>query len=182
MRRRAERCVAACYRGSYHAEHSKHTAHNAEPILADKIHNDGRRRMQSVSHGAANLGISRLRSVVEEPHRHRSPNERHESFRNHCAVEDRSAFAFRRKTASHKRTLRGVETADSAAGDGDEQTREDIVGERSRVCSLAHIAHTVPQLGQRRPFYEQHSHQSHSHEQQREREERVYLAYDLVDR
>ena len=73
-----------------------------------------------------------------------------------------------------------MEATDSSAGDGDEEAREDIVGER-RVLLLCHIAEAVPQLRQHRHLDEEHHDEGYCHEEQGEGEYGVYLADNLVD-
>ena len=174
--------VAARDRSSHDAQHCQYSAQHTEPVVAHEIDNHRCRSVESFGSSTCNLLVARLRSVVEEPHSHRSPNQSYHSLSNHCTIEYGSSLAFRLQAASHQRTLRSVKTANCATGYSDEEAGEDAVGEPGRVGLLSQVAQSVPQFGQNWHLHEQHHHQSHSHKQQREREYGVYLADNLVDR
>ena len=68
-----------------------------------------------------------------------------------------------------------MEAADSATGDGNEQSGED-----RRSESFA--TNTFIQFGQLRPLDEEHSHQRHSHKQHGDGKQRIDFTDNLVDR
>ena len=82
-------------------------------------------------------------------------------------------FAFH--APCHQRTLRSMESTDSSAGNGDEQTGED--------CAHLgiHVVKSVGEFGQTWPFDEQHNHQRDGHEQHRDGEYGVDASDDFVD-
>ena len=169
-------------RSCHHTKHGKDASHDAKPVATDEVHHHGGRGMEAAGRGIANLLIARLWRIVEEPHRHRGPDQRHEALGDHRTIEDGAALALGGEAAGHQRALRGMESADRATGDGDKHTGEDIVGKGLRIGLLGHIAESVPHLREHGPLDEQHGHQRHRHEEQREGEERIDLADNLVDR
>ena len=74
-----------------------------------------------------------------------------------------------------------MEATQGTAGDGDEHTREHLVGEGA-VGRLAHILGMRPQLGQLRPFHKQAYHQCCHHEQKGNGKHRIEAPDNLVDR
>ena len=79
----------------------------------------------------------------------------------------------------HEGRLGGVEAADGAAGNRDEQAGEDGLSLESDRRSA--VAQALPEFRQRRPLDQQSDEQRHGHEEQGEGEERIDAADDLVD-
>ena len=171
---RTESGVATGNGRCHYSQQGQNTSGNAQPLVTHLINNRGR-----VANGCGTscyLFITRRRLVVEEIHGHRSPNQSHDTFSNHSTIEDRTAHLLARDAACHQRTLRSVETADGATGNGDEQCGENA-GRRQGLYRQA-----FPNLGQVRHLHKQHHHQRCCHKEQREGKERIYLADNLVDR
>ena len=112
--------------------------------------------------------------VLIEGRRSRSPDECHDAFGDHGAVEHRLGVLLVFQAACHHGRLRGMGTADGTAGYRHEHHREYGRG-------VVFRAETLPHLGQCRPSHQQ-GHQYHDgHEKQADGENRVDFADDLVN-
>ena len=140
-----------------------------------------RRRRSGEAVGAFNEVVAGRGGGVEKPHAYRGPNQGHQAFGHHGAVEDTATHALRLQAATHQRALRGMEARHGTAGHGDEEGREDVVGPMFWVGFGAHVVEMAPQLGQVRHLDEKHHHQRYGHENQRHGKHWINLADNLVD-
>ena len=182
-----------------HTQQSQDTTGYAQPAGAYYLHHSRRIKVLNQRLTTIKLSNKLLRhlrayaltpsAIVEEIHRHRSPDQGNDTLGNHRTIEDGTPHLLVLHTSSHQRTLGSMKTTDSATGNGNKETWEErtLLHERLRAQPrrvLVEIGRSqiTPQLRQGRPLHEQSYHQRSRHEKQREGKERIYLANNLIDR
>src|SRR5690606_14271875 len=102
------------------AQHGQHAAHGAQQGGGDGVNNP---TGAAFSNGLLQVGHGAR--LVEEGHGRCRPDQGDDALGDHGAVENLAPIGLVAEAASHQRTLSGMETADGAAGDGDEHQRPD---------------------------------------------------------
>ena len=165
---RAQSRIAAGDRGGHNTKKSQNAAKSSQPALTDGGNHLGslkRERCAKFLSGAS----------VEEIHRYGSPYQGNDTLGNHRSVEHRATQALTLHATRHQRCLCSVETTYGATGDSDEKGWEN-----GRLEPFA--VNSVGKFGKRWPLNEEHHHESQRHENHGNGKQRVYLAYNLIDR
>ena len=105
------------------------------------------------------------------------PDESHNTFGNHCTIENRTTLLLVYHTTSHKRRLRSMETRNCTASDGYEHHRE------YRICcrSGVFVFKSIPNFGNCWLIANKCHHYRHSHTKQQNAENRINASDDLVN-
>ena len=170
----SEGCVAARNRCSHYAEDGKHSSGCTQPTYANLLDDNS---------GIAQSGkllVSRcsFRSGqgAGELYGSSSPDEGHNTFRNHGSVEDGTSEALACHATCHEWALGSVEAAYRATGYGDTEQWEDgqslrVVRHERSVRNLRHPA--ILRIDAPADAY--------SHQQEGKAKQRINLADELVD-
>ena len=118
------------------ADHSQCDTHTTHGLGADVVDSSG----LALSQSSCQTGVQTAGDLVQGA-ASCGPDQGDDALADHCAVEDEVALLLTLHAASHQRRLSGVETGDSAAGDGDEHEAPD------RSSGGMHAAEVLPDLG-----------------------------------
>ena len=157
-------------------------AHGAQDVLAD--HADG---------AGSQRGIGLLQAQVVHAHSSSGPNHSDEAFQNHHVVEGHPALTLALHGAGDDGRLGGMEAGQHAAGHGDEEDGDEVVG--VEVLAIAEGGHSavsggelehgglpvIPHVQQGIALDKQADEHAQSREQQDRAEDRIDPANDLVD-
>ena len=153
----AQRGVAGGYRQNDNAEQSDYAAYRSEDVLADD------------ADGLGSKGCYRLlKAEVVNAHCTGCPYHCYEALKDHHVVEGIASLALALHGAGDDSRLGGMEAGQYAAGDGNEEYREEVT-----ACKILTVVENaliapdiVPDLDERIALYEQPDENTDSREQQ----------------